>query len=387
LAVDDLPLLPSGKVDRGALIRRAASAAGTVPRPGDKPYVPPRDATEEALVEIWSQLLGVERVGARDDFTALGGHSLLAVRLMAQIEQRFEVKLPLATLLRESTVEQLARVIGGPSTPEEFSPLVPFQPSGSRRPFFCVHPGGGHVLCYFELARRLGDDQPFYGFQALGSDGGDAFDPDVPAMATRYCAAMRTVQPQGPYCLGGWSIGGVVAFEMAQQLRADGEDVALLALIDSAPPAPLPPAAVADATAGLAAFARDLGLPDPDLAGEDGPQQPLDEHLRAILAQARQAGFLPSEIDLRRLRHLYRLFRNNLRAMAAYEPRPYDGRIVLFRARERPVEAAADPGWGVLARGGLRLYAIPGDHFTMVREPQVAVLARQLGSDLRDSDC
>ncbi|MCP4562897.1 MAG: non-ribosomal peptide synthetase, partial [Bosea sp.] len=179
----------------------------------------PRDTVELRLARIWEELLGVQPVGIRSDFFALGGHSLLAVRLMARIRQEFGRDLPLATLFQDRTVEHLAAQLRRQQGETDRRALVAMRSQGIRPPFFCVHPVGGNVLCYGDLARHLGSDQPFYGLQVPDCEG-ELFLTEIDEMARHYAAAVREVQPQGPYRLGGWSMGGVVAFEMARQLEA-----------------------------------------------------------------------------------------------------------------------------------------------------------------------
>ena len=205
------------------------------------------------------------------------------------------------------------------------------QPGGSRPPFFCVHPAGGNVLCYAPLARCLGADQPFYGLQARGSDGRGSFHEDVSSMAADYLEAIRSARPEGPYLLGGWSVGGVVAFEIARQLHSQGQEVAVLALIDPSTP-------------GTAAAA---------------PQRDDAPHLDQLARD---------------------LIKNNVRAVRAYEPRCFEGRITLFRPRRRTVGVAdLAAGWDRLAAGGIEIHTVGGDHDTMMTEPQVQELARVLG--------
>ncbi|MCP4655733.1 MAG: AMP-binding protein, partial [bacterium] len=380
IVLERLPLTASGKVDRRSL----PAPAGASRDPGT-PYVGPRSPVEEVVAEIWSEVLGAPDIGVRDDFFARGGHSLLAVRMMARIEARLGVHLPLATLFRRPTVEGLAAAVADPR-PATRSPLVEIQPTGSGSRFFCVHPGGGNVLCYAGLARRLGMDQPFYGLQSRAQDGGKDRDEDVGSMAASYLKAIRAVQPQGPYLLGGWSMGGAVAFEMARRLRSAGQEVALLALIDAAvPPRPAARNREEEAT-NLVHFARHLGLPSSPALGRDAfLELGGDEGLRRILDQARQADLLP-ELDLPRMRYLYRRFTSHARAMRRYRPRPYPGKIVLFRPQARTAADSGDPtlGWSELAHDGVELCSVPGDHFTMLREPHVQVLAERLRPLLRN---
>ncbi|MCZ0900911.1 thioesterase domain-containing protein, partial [Microcoleus sp. HI-ES] len=174
--------------------------------------------TESTLAQIWSKILNTEPVGIGDNFFDLGGDSLLAIRLINEISQQFERELPLSALFLHPTIEGLADSLDSGTNSEEWSPLVAIKPRGKNPPFFCVHPIFGVVFPYVELAFGLGENQPFYGLQPKGIDGESSPLTSIEDMAADYIAALRTVQPKGPYFLGGWSFGGLVAFEMAQQL-------------------------------------------------------------------------------------------------------------------------------------------------------------------------
>lgn len=226
-----LPLTPNGKVDRRALLRVDAF------QESERGYVAPGTLTEEALARIWGEVLGHDRVGIHDNFFELGGHSLVAVRLMAQIQQAFGRHLPLALLLRAPTIEQLATLLREQTDVASWSSLVPIQPGGSAPPLFCVPEGGGNVLYFHALVQHLGPEQPFYGLHAQGLDGESAPHTRVEDMAAYYIEAIQAVKPQGPYLLGGHSFGGWIAFEMAQQLRKRGHEVARLFILDT--PAPV----------------------------------------------------------------------------------------------------------------------------------------------------
>jgi aryl carrier-like protein len=228
--VQSLPLTPSGKVDRNALKKFKINTL--------RSYVAPRTETEEALTILWAKLLNLERIGIQDNFFELGGDSLLAMQLL-QVSQ-FEQNLPLSDLFLAPTIEQFAALIENRNpdsndSPLPWSPLVPLQPAGSKPPFFCVHPIFGVVLPYYELALHLGKDQPFYGLQPFGIDGLHPPLTTIEEMADCYIKALHQVQPRGPYYVGGWSFGGLVAFEMAQQLHRSGEQV-FLAIIDTLAP-------------------------------------------------------------------------------------------------------------------------------------------------------
>ncbi|MGD0544253.1 MAG: alpha/beta fold hydrolase [Candidatus Acidiferrales bacterium] len=203
-----------------------------------------QDATTRELVRIWQQLLGVGSVGIDQNYFDLGGDSVLAVHLFAEIEKVFKVKLPLATLFEAPTIQELGGILRSEAPSTGWSPLVTIQNSGSRPPFFCVHGAGGNVLIYRELSENLGSDQPFYGLQSQGLDGSCPPLTRIEDMAALYVKAIRRQQPHGPYLLGGYCGGGLIAFEIAQQLGSDGEEVALLALLDTMNFSKIPPFSV-----------------------------------------------------------------------------------------------------------------------------------------------
>ncbi|HYO16637.1 MAG TPA: non-ribosomal peptide synthase/polyketide synthase [Thermoanaerobaculia bacterium] len=381
VVLEALPLTPNGKVDRAALshVEPAADLADG--------YLAPRDTLELRLARIWEELLGVERVGVRDSFFELGGHSLLAVRLMARIARLAGRELPLSTLFQAPTVEQMARLLraGEPSTP--WTPLVPLREAeaGSRTPFFCVHPIGGSVFCYRDLAGRLGADQPFYGLQARGLSNGDAPHCGVSEMAAEYLAAIRTVQPHGPYLLGGWSFGALVALEMARQLEEKGERVGLLALIDAAPAerdaAELPEL---DEVAALQLLAGDLaGLAGRPLEIAETELASLapEERPGRLLERATALGLLPPDLSVEQVRHLTRLYQANARAMVSYALPACDSRITLLLGTESPSRERVGE-WRRIAAGDLEVLEIPGDHYTLLREPRVGDLAAALRSHI-----
>jgi phthiocerol/phenolphthiocerol synthesis type-I polyketide synthase E len=203
-----------------------------------------QDGTTGELVRIWQQLLGVESVGVDQNYFDLGGDSVLAVHLFAEIEKVFKVKLPLATLFEAPTIQELAEILRSDAPSNGWSPLVTIQNSGSRPPFFCIHGAGGNVLIYRELSENLGSDQPFYGLQSQGLDGSYPPLTRIEDMAALYVKAIRRRQPHGPYLLGGYCGGGLIAFEVAQQLQSEGEEIALLALLDTMNFSHIPPLSI-----------------------------------------------------------------------------------------------------------------------------------------------
>jgi len=371
--LDTLPLMLNGKVDRHAL----PTAGRTRPKV-EKALVAPRDALELQLTHLWQEVLGIESIGVRDNFFELGGHSLTAVRLFALIENRLGKRLPLAAVFQGATIEHLATLLRQQAEPAPLSSLVAIQPDGSKPPLFLIHPAGGQVFPYVHLAQYLGPDQPCYGLQAKGPEEGRDPYIRIEDMARCYIEALRRVQPEGPYHLGGWSMGGTIAFEMAQQLHAQGYAVALLALLDSRIPAPDEKFSAHDFEATLLTdVVRYFGLP---LDLEDISQLPRDEVLARVLEQAKEAGLVPPEIEVSQAQRFVELCKADFRATRNYVLHRYPGRITLFRANEEPAGASPDPtfGWNEWAAGGVDVHAVPGNHANMVYRPHVEVLAEKL---------
>jgi thioesterase domain-containing protein/acyl carrier protein len=377
--LEALPVTPNGKLDRRALPAPDRS------RPElDKVFVAPRDDLESQLAHIWEEVLGVRPVGATDNFFELGGHSLLAVRLFAVIEKQLGRKLPLTTVFQGATVEHLAGVLRQQAAPGPQSSLVAIQPGGSKRPLFLVHPAGGHVFPYIHLAKYLGPDQPCYGLQARGVEDGQDPHTRIEDMAATYIQAMQTVQPAGPYLLGGWSMGGVVAFEMAQQLHAQGQSVALLALLDGRIPTADDTFPEQDAEA-ISLVERYFGVSFGPM--ESLAELPEDEQLSTLLEEAKSAGLVPAELDVSQARRFVMLLRNDLRATQTYELHLYPGRITFFKAGETLTGTSADPtmGWSDWASGGVEVHIVPGNHANLMYEPHVEVLAEKLTACLNQA--
>ncbi len=369
-----LPLMPNGKVDRSALPEPERIQA----EPG-RGFVAPRNALEIQLANLWEEVLGIRPVGVTDNFFELGGHSLAAVRLFALIEKRLGKKVPLATVFQGATVEHLANILQRPTEAAPHSSLVAIQPAGSRRPLFLIHPAGGHVFPYAHLARHLGSDQPCYGLQARGLEEGQEPHSRIEDMAAYYIEALRTVQPTGPYLLGGWSMGGIVALEMAQQFHAQGQRVALLALLDTRIPTDDEEIDDEDFEARLLVdFVRYFGL---SLDPRDAlARLPKHELLARVLEHAKRAGLMPSDIEVSHAEPFIELCKADFRATRNYVLHRYPGQITLFKAGQELTATSHDPtlGWSEWAAGGVDSYVVPGNHATMVYEPHVEVLAEKL---------
>jgi amino acid adenylation domain-containing protein len=383
--LERLPLTPNGKLDRKELPLPDDLAMQSGTR-----FVAPRTELEKQLAEVWEKLLGKRPVGVTANFFELGGHSIQAVRLIARLERQFGKRIPVAALFQNATVEGLAKVLAATDS-STWSPLVPIQPNGSQAPLFFVHTVGGQVYSYMELSRHLGQDQPFYGLQSRHGIQGMSQLNRLEEMATEYVAAIRGFQPVGPYRLGGWSMGGVVAFEMARQLREQDQEVSLLALLDSH----APPISQAEKTSleireteDLASFALHLGFTYQQLvaAGNRIFGRAAEERLACLLSEGKSIGLLTSEMTMEDLGAMLDVFKLNSRLMEQYQGGSYDGIVTLFRVESDPGSnhaktdsAPQDPqrGWNRLA-AGVKVVGAPGDHFTMIQEPHVKILAREL---------
>ncbi|MFL6197022.1 MAG: non-ribosomal peptide synthetase, partial [Thermoanaerobaculia bacterium] len=384
--LESLPLSPTGKVDRGALRR-----LDLAPDPGTD-RMEARDTLELELLRIWQETLGVPRLGVRDDFFESGGHSLLAVRLVEQVRQRFGRDLQLAVLFQGGTVEAMAALLREESQ-EAASCLVPIQPAGARPPFFCVHPAGGDVLGFAALARSLGPDQPFYGLQSRGLAGDGEPLTRIEDMAARYLEEVRRVQPEGPYRLGGWSLGALIAFEMARQLQAAGEEVSLLAVLDSSPEIAGSGLEMEEdhvsALVEIGRYVERLWDRNVSLARTDLEGLEAEAGLELLLERLREADFLPPGAGVGQLRRILRVYQANTLAARRYVPGCYPGRVTLFRAADTPegpdhpkTPQPPDRGWSRITGQPAEIHTIPGDHITMLAEPNVHELARSLGAAL-----
>lgn len=371
VALEALPTTASGKLDRRALpVPDVAAAAGA------RHVISPRDRLEAELAGIWEHLLQVGPVGVTDDFfDDLGGDSLLAVRLFAEIAAHTGRELPLASLFEAPTIEKQARLLRDGTAPRVWSSLVAIRARGTKPPLFCAHAHEGNVLFYRALAHRLGPDQPFYALQAQGVEGRRPPHRRVEDMAADYLREIRALQPQGPYFLGGYCFGGLVAFELARQLAEEGQPVAFLALFDT-----YAPGYRDGAEATLADRVRRLA-------------QKIDLHASNFWLMPRGRKILYARQRAAKMRR--RLLRAlgfpspgappalldaMAEASARYAPESYGGSLVLFRASVQPAGLPADPalGWRPLVRGGIEIQSIPGHYGTIVLEPRVDGLIRPL---------
>ncbi|MGW6946482.1 amino acid adenylation domain-containing protein [Streptomyces xanthophaeus] len=382
----ELPLTPSGKRDDKALreLRLTASVSADA--------TAPRDAYERALADMLGELLQLPEVSVHDNIFDLGGTSLTAMRLVVRIEQRFGIGVPLSEFISAPTVAELAARLRAGGAVAAFDPLVPIRAQGDRPPLFFVHPMGGNVLCYVRFAKYLPQDRPFYAFQAAGVDPGSDPLRSVEEIAASYVARMREVQPSGPYLIGGWSFGGFVAFEIARQLRAAGEEVGKLILLDTTALNPGRRLRTHD-DALLGWFFWELlwlrrGGDSPLELIPDGLRT-LDEKFDFIARLAADEGVLPAGSTGALVRRLFDVYEANWRGAFAYRPEVVDQDLVLIHASEPLPEVLdsmhtaidsmhRDPanGWRERTSGELTVLDVPGDHLTIMEEPHIEHVVR-----------
>ena len=346
------------------------SPVEATPTSGDRPALePPTDDVQAGLVDVWENLLGRSPIGIHDNFFDLGGHSLLAASLVTRVEAQFGWRLALTSLFERPTIAELAETIDpprqatGPAS-EEPDILLPVRASGSRTPFFCVPGAGGHGFRLYNLAHQLEADRPFYAFQPLE----EAADRSVEQTATIYCEAMRAAQSSGPYLLGGTCLGALVAYEMARQLRTSGEEVRLLAVLNLR------------GDPDYRAYRRASAWLDSCL--RLFRREPPSRHDRLIdllwlvrrsRRRARQAVADPTP-------ELRALALGQTRSALGYKPQPYTGRVTLFMAADTPEQAKRDERaeWESLVGGDVEICEVPGNHDTVLEQPNVGELARGL---------
>jgi thioesterase domain-containing protein/acyl carrier protein len=379
----------------------AARGSETNASPSDVGLSP----VERVMTTVWRELLGTSEIDRDDDFFALGGHSLAAVRLFARIRKEFGVDLPLATLFKAPTLGALSALVEqarsraavkkpntepntepktepGKEAEDRWSALVEINRGRAGvKPLFCVHGAAGNVLNFKTIADRLGADQPFYGLQAQGVDGRLPLLPSIEAMAAQYVAAIRTVDAVGPYRLAGYSGGGLIALEMAQQLKQSGAEVVLLAMLDT-----LSPTAARVKIPALKKIwlMRHWSLKFAMEWPERRRTTQKERANHALALQQLSAGqALPPELASARL------YSHFVTAQERYQTPVYDGAMVLFRAQQGYtlyLNAGPQLGWQAHLCGHIRVVEIPGSHVSMLTEPGLSTLAQGLRQELARFD-
>jgi len=351
------------------------------------PYMAPRNELEQTLANVWQNVLRLEQIGIHDDFFELGGDSLIAVQLIAKLREVVQVELSPETFLKAPTIASLADLITQTQSnmrilqPESSLPsaLVEIQIGNKfKPPLFLVHPAGGLVYVYRDLAKCLGANQPVYGLQQVDEEGKMAFNLNcVEDMATYYIEALRVRQPEGPYFLGGGSFGGVIAFEMAQQLDAMGQKVALLAMIDTVCEGNR--RSIFEDDAAILTYLLNVGE-GIAVSVNDIRQLSNEEQLGYFMAHSHKAKNLFPQTGLEQSHDFLRLFKLHIQTAANYKPRIYSGQITYFRAKEQNTFTPPNPerGWDKMVTGGVEVYEVSGNHITMNYHPHVKNIAEKL---------
>jgi oxalate---CoA ligase len=383
--VNEIPKGPTGKVQRVDLAERLR-----LTQPEMKAdYAAPRNSTEEVLANLWAKFFGLNQVSIHDDFFDLGGDSLLAAPLFARLEKVFGKSLPLGIIFEAPTVAELAKAI----QQEEWSSIVPIQSQGSKLPLFGVHAAAGEVLFYRELVSHLGPDQPFYGLQAQGLDGKQLTCFRFEDMAAHFIKEIRRVQPRGPYLVAGYSLGAILVYEMAQQLKKQGDEVALLILLDPTPPGKslrsLQHETSRSGTEKLAKYRAEVSRHWSKLSPL-GPRRKLayiGERIVGLVADRAAAADNSSKKIICKVYvgmgqplppHLRRFYLRSIhkQALQNYVPQPYSGHVVLFRGGQSNREWRSI--WSNLIHGKLEIHEVPGAHGSFIREPNVQIWAKTL---------
>jgi amino acid adenylation domain-containing protein len=373
--LEQMPATLSGKIDRNALSK--------IEREADLNLytMEPRDSTEAFLKVVWQEILDRNDISLQDDFFLCGGHSLKAVRLFARLREAYGEAITIQSIFAHTTIEKMAAFLRQEVASVSSTIVVPLLQRGSRLPFFCVHPAGGLVQCYAELSRHMHQEQPFYAIQSQGWSTGERPLTTIEEMASLYIDRIRAIQPAGPYRIGGWSMGAVVAYEMAQQLTRAGEDVGLLALLDGgpeiAPPAPQTEDGAFEREYILTT-AQDIGL-DPDAL----VQLSLEEQIAQHWEYSRRTGHVPLDITLEQYRRLLEIYGTNIQATRRYRPCTYRGPATLVVAdatdRTRFIEHIRS-----LITGPFHHCAISVSHSELLQMPAVEQVAAVLEAKLAD---
>ena len=393
IQVPRLPVTPSGKLDRKALHHGLGRVLAF-----ETPFRPPHSWLEASLLQVWSSVLELPELGVDDDFFAAGGNSLVAARLMGQVERTLDRRFPIARLFGAPTVASMARIMEASTDwAPPFTSLVSMQALGTRPPLYFLHGWGGSVFPLMELARLLGPDQPVYGLNACIDSQGRPHHQSLEEMAAHYVMEIRKHQPKGPYYLSGYSLGGWVAFEVAQQLTAAGERVGMLGLIDTPPRLGTPRALVVRTLvrhgmsrlwqAVRASVAptfqprriRPCRAPDRSAATSNPTPKPsivrAKQHwrqARALLGHVLQA-FRPPTSDAALAEAVEDVFADMTRA---YIPRPYPGPMHLFAGDYLWMRLW--PLWTLLVQGGVTPHRISGSHTMLLKDEHLPVLAQSV---------
>jgi amino acid adenylation domain-containing protein len=368
-----MPVTANGKLDKRALPPPQISGKATI--------VEPRDSTEMQLKFLWEEILGTRDVGIEDNFFDLGGHSLTAVTLSARLGDLYGSRLAVRTIFERPTILQLAEFLRENIGWAPLTSIVPIQPYGNRIPLFCVHPAGGMVQCYMELSKLMGKEQPVYGLQSRGLEENQPTLNSIDEMASSYIEDIKAIQPRGPYLLAGWSLGGVVAYEMARQLALQGEEVSLLALLECRPnfsPVEEPiteSALLREEQEYLIGVLEQAGMP-----AEQTRNMSFEEQL--TLALQREAA--PFHVTLSQYRRFLQVRTMNTMAARRYIAKSYKGSVILFRSS---LSESADETYGWSNVTTVReVHQLPENHLLFMNVSNSKRIAMKLTELLADNN-
>ncbi|TPK79088.1 amino acid adenylation domain-containing protein [Mesorhizobium sp. B2-4-13] len=372
LPLDRLPLSDNGKVVRSALPKPDFGSRESV----ERAYAPPRAGLEEGVAELWRDVLAISDIGREDNFFALGGSSFAGMRLMARLEERFAQRVSFPTLIAHPTVAGLAAVLRDGGSAHEARLAIPIRAGNDDPALFCVHPIGGNVMCYAALAQALPPGRAVYGIRASGlTSEAEATLASIDAMAERYIDEIRSIQPDGPYHLLGWSLGGLVVQEMARRLAADGETLGVVAMIDSAVPERR--AADEQQPGPFRRFVADLAA-SANLALDSRPEEldRLSEEERiAWLARQLERSGMPTGNAA--LKAVHDVFQAGSKALDAHRPRSTDVALLLFAAAQRDDLMRVREEWRDLL-AGIEIIEMDADHYTIMRAPVIDAIAMRI---------
>lgn len=370
----------------GGFVFASKAEAQTVELAADSRRVAPRNGLEARLFNLWAAVLGHESFSIHDNLFELGASSFQAVQLVSRIRQAFNRELPVATLFTAPTIEQLANLLADGSPLPPWSSLIPIKASGSKAPLYLVHHGGGGLFGYSDVARYLDSDRPLYGLQEPGIEDGQQLPVSVEEIASLYVREIQSVQPHGPYHLGGFCFGGVVAFEMAQQFRKIGEMVETLILLDAVLPgyapqpttqqrfarhqAQLAQASFSDKVKYLVGRVKRRAKWEVERRYIDGSRI-VERMAFDVLEKSRRS--VPARLRQRRLLQL------NGQLNDAYTPHPYSGHVVLIRGTYPELHYSLDFGWNAVVQTGIVVIQMETqDHLQMLVEPNIHLLIQHL---------
>jgi thioesterase domain-containing protein len=381
-----MPLTPNGKIDRKAL------PAPDMTR-SDEGYVAPRTATEIAMAEIWADILKRDKVGIHDDFFALGGHSLLAVQLVSRLRHDCAITMAVRDLFVHPTLGALAAQIDNGKGENRHPNLVPIRAAGNRKPLFLIHPIGGEVQYAYDLVRHLDAELPVYGLAASGLSSGEVPQSSIKAMASTYLQAIREVQPTGPYSIAGWSLGGMISYEIAHQLSAAGQVVDFVGMIDTGNSQLLRVQLQIDQIGELdesRALLNWIVDQHPDIeASRHAAYGELialayGKNINAMVALCKREKIISDHIEMDAVKRILALYRAAARAAVNYQApimASATTTVSLFAA-DRPAEEDETLGWGSLLGERLQVMKIGGTHMTIVRPPHIAKLGAAISRTL-----